>query len=151
MLMRTEPFQDLERLTRQLFGSEATWSRPAMLPMDAYRSADEVVLMFDLPGLDPDAVDVNVERNVLTVKAERRPTAPDGVERHFSERPLGVFSRQVSLGDNLDTDHIQATYDAGVLTLRIPVATEAKPRKIVISAEPDHRLTADRGPKEGVA
>jgi HSP20 family protein len=144
MLMRTEPFQDLERLTRQLLGSEATWSRPAMLPMDAYRSGDEVVLMFDLPGLDPDAVDVNVERNVLTVRAERRPTAPDGVERHVSERPLGVFSRQVSLGDNLDTDNIQATYDAGVLTLRIPVAGEAKPRKIVISAEPDHRPTADQ-------
>jgi HSP20 family protein len=144
MLMRTEPFHDLERLTGQLLGSEATWSRPAMLPMDAYRSGDEVVLMFDLPGLDPDAVDVNVERNVLTVRAERRPTAPDGVERHFSERPLGVFSRQVSLGDNLDTDNIQATYDAGVLTLRIPVAGEAKPRKIVISAEPDHRPTADQ-------
>jgi HSP20 family protein len=150
MLMRTEPFQDLERLTRQLLGSEASWSRPAMLPMDAYRSAEEVVLMFDLPGLDPDAIDVNVERNVLTVRAERRPTAPDGVERQFSERPLGVFSRQLSLGDNLDADHIQATYDAGVLTLRIPVTAEAKPRKIEISAEPDHRLTADPGQKEGL-
>jgi HSP20 family protein len=150
MLMRTEPSPNLERLTRQLLGSEATWSRPAKLPMDAYRSADEVVVMFDLPGLDPDAVDVSVERNVLTVKAERRPTAHDGVELQFSERPLGVFSRQLSLGDNLDTDHIKATYDGGVLTLRIPVVAEAKPRKIEISAEPDHRQTADRGQKEGL-
>jgi HSP20 family protein len=141
MLMRTDPFRDLERLTRQLLGAvpEATWSRPAVLPMDAYRSADELVVMFDLPGLDPDAVDVNVERNVLTVKAERRPTAPDGVELQFSERPLGVFSRQLFLGDNLDTDHIQAAYDAGVLTLRIPVAEDAKPRKIEISAEPERQ------------
>jgi HSP20 family protein len=141
MLMRTDPFRDLERLTRQLLGAvpEATWSRPAVLPMDAYRSADELVVMFDLPGLDPDAVDVNVERNVLTVKAERRPTASDGVELQFAERPLGVFSRQLVLGDNLDTDHIQAAYDAGVLTLRIPVTEAAKPRKIEISAEPERQ------------
>ena len=140
MLMRTDPFRDLDRLTQQVFGNSGTWSRPSTMPMDAYRSGHEFVVAFDLPGVDPDAIELNVERNVLTVKAERRPN-PVGqdVEMQVAERPLGVFSRQLFLGDTLDTEHIDASYDAGVLTLRIPVAEQAKPRKIEISAAESER------------
>ncbi|HEX3306147.1 MAG TPA: Hsp20/alpha crystallin family protein [Streptosporangiaceae bacterium] len=135
MLMRTDPFRELDRLTQQVFGPSAgTWSRPTAMPMDAYRAGDQFVVAFDLPGVDPDAIELDVERNVLTVKAERRPVATgEHVEMQVAERPLGVFSRQLFLGDTLDTDHIDAGYDAGVLTLRIPIAERAKPRKICIS------------------
>ena len=134
MLMRTDPFRELDRLAQQLVGSNTgTWSRPSAMAMDAYRSGDEFVVMFDLPGVTPDAIDVDVERNVLTVKAERRPTVhADDVVMQLAERPLGVFSRQLFLGDNLDTDNIHAEYEAGVLSLRIPVAEQAKPRKIEV-------------------
>jgi HSP20 family protein len=136
MLMRTDPFREFDRLTQQVFGNVAgTWSRPTAMPMDAYRSGDEFVVVFDLPGVSPDAIELDVERNVLTVKAERRPTASgDDVEMQVAERPLGVFSRQLFLGDTLDADRIQASYDSGVLTLRIPVAEQAKPRKIAIAS-----------------
>ena len=136
MLMRTDPFRELDRLTQQFFGSQApgTWSRPTPMPMDAYRHGDQYVVPFDLPGISPDAIDLDVERNVLTVKAERRPPElGDNVEMQVAERPLGVFSRQLFLGDTLDADHIEASYEAGVLTLRIPVAERAKPRKIAIA------------------
>ena len=137
MLMRTDPFRELDRLTAQLLGGSGTpgtWSRPSAMPMDAYRAGDEFVVMFDLPGVTADAIDVDVERNVLTVKAERRPTTHDGdVEYQVSERPLGAFSRQLFLGETLDPDHIDADYEAGVLTLRIPVAEQAKPRKIEVA------------------
>jgi HSP20 family protein len=133
MLMRTDPFRELDRLAQQLVGTTApgTWSRPSAMPMDAYRADDEFVVMFDLPGVEADAIEVDVERNVLTVKAERRPTVHEGdVEMQVAERPLGVFSRQIFLGDTLDTDRIHAEYEAGVLSLRIPVAEQAKPRRI---------------------
>ncbi|MCU1665852.1 MAG: hypothetical protein QOI36_1506 [Pseudonocardiales bacterium] len=135
MLMRTDPFRELDRLTQQVFGNTAgTWSRPTAMPMDAYRAGDQFVVAFDLPGVDPDAIELDVERNVLTVKAERRPVAMgEHVEMQVAERPLGVFSRQLFLGDTLDMERIDAAYDAGVLTLRIPVAEKAKPRKIAIA------------------
>jgi HSP20 family protein len=135
MLMRTDPFRELDRLTQQVFGGNAgTWSRPTAMPMDAYRAGEEFVVSFDLPGVDPDAIELDVERNVLTVKAERRPAARgEHVEMQVAERPLGVFSRQLFLGDTLDTDRIDAGYDAGVLTLRIPIAEKAKPRRIAIT------------------
>jgi len=134
--MRTDPFRDLDRLTQQFFsGTTGTWSRPAVMPMDAYRAGEEFVVHFDLPGVAPDSIDLQVERNVLTVRAERRPIdAGDDVQRVASERPLGVFSRQLFLGDTLDTEHIDAHYEAGVLTLRIPVAEKSKPRKIAVTA-----------------
>lgn len=134
MLMRTDPFRELDRLAQQLTGTTTgTWSRPSAMAMDAYRAGDEFVVMFDLPGVTPDAIDVDVERNVLTVKAERRPTVhAEDVEMQIAERPLGVFQRQLFLGDNLDTDNIHAEYEAGVLSLRIPVAEQAKPRKIEV-------------------
>lgn len=136
MLMRTDPFRELDRLTQQVFGTPGTWSRPTAMPMDAYRDGDQFVVCFDLPGVTPDAIELDVERNVLTVKAERRPIGKD-VEMQVSERPLGAFSRQLFLGDTLDTDRIDAKYDAGVLTLRIPIAERAKPRKIAISSGED--------------
>jgi HSP20 family protein len=135
MLMRTDPFRELDRLTQQVLGNNAgTWSRPTAMPMDAYRDGDRFVVAFDLPGVSPEAIELDVERNVLTVKAERRPVVTgQQVEMQVAERPLGVFSRQLFLGDTLDTEHIDAGYEAGVLTLRIPVAEKAKPRKIAIA------------------
>ena len=135
MLMRTDPFRELDRFTQQLFGQTGTWSRPAVMPMDAYRDGEQFVVHFDLPGLDPSSVDLNVERNVLTVKAERIPSYGEQVELQVAERPRGVFSRQLFLGDTLDADRIEATYDAGVLTLRIPITEKAKPRKIEITGD----------------
>ncbi|MER8157920.1 Hsp20/alpha crystallin family protein [Streptomyces sp. NPDC094472] len=133
MLMRTDPFRELDRLTQQLMGSSGTWSRPSTMPMDAYREGDDYVIALDLPGVSTDAIDIDVERNMLTVKAERRPIAKaDDVQMELSERPLGVFSRQLMLADTLDTERIEADYEAGVLTLRIPIAERAKPRKIAI-------------------
>lgn len=135
MLMRTDPFRELDRLSQHLLGSQGpgTWSRPSPMPIDAYRAGEEFVVHFDLPGVSLEAIELEVERNVLTVKAERRPNVSgDEVEMHLSERPLGVFSRQLFLGDTLDADRIAAAYDAGVLTLRIPVAEKAKPRRIEI-------------------
>ncbi|QFZ19229.1 Hsp20/alpha crystallin family protein [Saccharothrix syringae] len=133
MLMRTDPFRQLERLTQQLFGSEGTTARPAPMPMDAYRRGDELVVSFDLPGVAPDSIDLNVERNVLTVSAERAAETDEQVQWQVTERPRGVFSRQVFLGDTLDTDRIEATYDAGVLTVRVPVAEKAQPRRITVN------------------
>ncbi|MGZ0146033.1 Hsp20/alpha crystallin family protein [Kribbella sp. WER1] len=127
----------MDRFAQQFFGSQTpgTWSRPTPMPMDAYRDGDRYVVSFDLPGISPDAIELDVERNVLTVKAERRPVdLAEGAEMQVSERPLGVFSRQLFLGDTLDADRIEASYEAGVLTLKIPIAEKAKPRKITISA-----------------
>jgi HSP20 family protein len=134
MLMRTDPFQALEQWSQQLLGQQNLWGRLSVGAMDAYRQGEQFVVQFDLPGIDPSSVDVGVERNVLTVKAERKPTPGEGVETLVTERPTGVFSRQLFLGETLDTEHIEASYDAGVLTLRIPVAEHAKPRKIQINA-----------------
>ncbi|MET7312075.1 MULTISPECIES: Hsp20/alpha crystallin family protein [unclassified Streptomyces] len=135
MLMRTDPFREFDRIAQQLMGP-GTWSRPSAMPMDAYREGDEYVVTFDLPGVSPDAIDIDVERNMLTVKAERRPVEKsDNVQMELSERMLGIFSRQVMLADTLDTEHIEADYDAGVLTLRIPIAERAKPRKIAIGGK----------------
>jgi HSP20 family protein len=129
MLMRTDPFRELDRFAQQALG---TWSKPTSMPMDAYRSGEEFVVAFDLPGVSADAIELHVERNVLTVKAERRPAEHRG-EMQIAERPLGVFSRQLFLGETLDAERITADYSDGVLTLRIPVLEKAKPRRIEIS------------------
>jgi HSP20 family protein len=133
MLMRTDPFRELDRLTQQVLGTTA---RPAVMPMDAWRDGDAFVVEFDLPGVSPDSVDLDVERNVLTVKAER-PAKNADAEMVAAERPRGIFSRQLFLGDTLDVDNVEANYEAGVLTLRIPIAEKAKPRKIEISTSQD--------------
>lgn len=134
MLMRTDPFRDLDRLTQQIFGTAA---RPAAMPMDAWQEDGEFVVAFDLPGVNVDSVDLDIERNVLTVRAERRDPTQPNVELIASERPRGVFSRQLILGDTLDTEKVKAHYADGVLTLRIPVLEQAKPRKIEITHTQD--------------
>jgi HSP20 family protein len=139
MLMRTDPFRELDRLTQQVFGTNGTLARPAVMPMDAWRDGDTFHVEFDLPGINPDSIDLDVERNVVTVTAERPPRTSDDAELIAAERPRGVFSRQLILGDNLDTEHIAASYDTGVLTLQIPVAEQAKPRKIAITSKGEDR------------
>jgi HSP20 family protein len=138
MLMRTDPFRDLDRWTQQLFGTNGTLARPSAMPMDAWRDGDTFVVEFDLPGVAAESIDLDVERNVVTVKAER-PLRENVTEMIAAERPRGVFSRQLVLGDNLDTEHIAANYDGGVLTLRIPVAEKAKPRKINIASKEERQ------------
>lgn len=138
MLMRTDPFRELDRLTQQFFGSDGTAARPSVMPMDAWRDGDNFTVEFDLPGIDRDSIDLDVERNVVTVKAER-PGRDDTADMIAAERPRGVFSRQLVLGDNLDTEHITASYEAGVLRLQIPVAEQAKPRKITIGGGEDRQ------------
>jgi len=142
MLMRTDPFRELDRLTQQAFGTNGTLARPSVMPMDAWRNGDIFQVEFDLPGVDPGSIDLDVERNVVTVRAERSTRASDA-ELIAAERPRGVFSRQLILGDNLDTDHIEASYDAGVLTLKIPVAERAKPRRISITSKGEDRQAID--------
>jgi len=133
MLMRTDPFRDLDRLTQQVFGTTA---RPALMAMDAWRDHDKFVVEFDLPGIDVDSIDLDVERNVLTVRADR--PAREGIEELVAaERPRGLFSRQLMLGDTLDTDKVTASYQAGVLRLEIPVAEKSKPRKISVTTADD--------------
>jgi HSP20 family protein len=128
LLRNTDPFRDLDRLTQQLMG---TTNRPVVMPMDAWREGDRFVIEFDLPGVSRETIDLDVERNVLTVSAERISRNGDW-EMLASERPRGRFSRQLVLGDNLDLDRIEAAYDGGVLRLVVPVAEKAKPRKIQI-------------------
>jgi HSP20 family protein len=131
VLMRFDPFRELDRWAQQLNG---TPTRPAGMPMDAYRRGDRFFVHFDLPGVDPDTVELTVERNVLTVRAERSWVRAEGDEPLVSERPVGTFTRQLFLGETLDTDRIEASYDRGVLTLAIPVAEQAKPRRLSIHA-----------------
>jgi HSP20 family protein len=136
MLVRYDPFRQLDRLTDDVFGPAR---RSSWMPMDAVRRGSTVELSFDLPGVAPDAVDLTVERNVLTVKAERSWTPAEGDEVLASERPQGSVTRQVMLGEALDTSKLDARYDAGVLTITIPVAEQAQPRKVEIQrgAAPD--------------
>ena len=151
MLMRTDPFRELDRLAQQFFSGPGTWSRPTPMPMDAYRAGDQFVVEFDLPGVTPDAIDLDVERNVLTVKAERRRPEVEGARYVATERPQGVFTRQLFLGRSLDTDQIEARYHDGVLTLVIPVNSAARPRRIEVSsqaaasADPTEAASTDSG------
>ncbi|MEV6429705.1 Hsp20 family protein [Nocardia sp. NPDC051463] len=139
MLMRTDPFRDLDRLTQQMFGTPA---RPVVMPMDAWREGDEFFAELDLPGIDPESLDLDIERNVVTVRASR-PELDQGRAMISAERTRGVFSRQLFLGENLDTDAIRAEYRDGVLRLVIPVAERAKPRKIEISRHDErHAINA---------
>jgi HSP20 family protein len=131
MLMRTDPFREFDRLAQQLLGIGTT-SRPAVMPMDAWREGDVFKLEFDLPGISPDTLDVDVERNVLTIKAER-PARTGDWEPLAAERPTGHFSRQLVLGENLDLERLDAHYEDGVLSITIPVAEKAKPRKIEVT------------------
>jgi HSP20 family protein len=131
MLMRTDPFRELDRLTQQMLG---TASRPVAMPMDAYRKGDTFYIKLDLPGVESSSIDLTVEQNVLTIRAERSGLPLDEVEPLVSERPAGTFTRQVFLGETLDADGLTADYAAGVLTLTIPVHEAAKPRRVEVTS-----------------
>ncbi|HWC37290.1 MAG TPA: Hsp20/alpha crystallin family protein [Acidimicrobiales bacterium] len=131
MLMRTDPFRELDRWAGHVWGGTF---RGGSMPMDAYRRGDSVVVNFDLPGVDPDSVELTVDRNVLTIKAERHAGHAEGDDVLVAERPTGRFTRRLFLGQSLDTDRVEAHFDRGVLSLSIPVAEKAKSRRIEISA-----------------
>ncbi|HEY2950176.1 MAG TPA: HSP20 family small heat-shock protein [Micromonosporaceae bacterium] len=130
MLLRFDPFRDFDRLAGEMFGTAHT---PAPMPMDCLRTGDRFLVRFDLPGIDADSLEVSAENNTLTVRAERRRRDPDDATYLVSERPSGSYRRQLVLGDGLAVDDIQADYSDGVLTLTIPVAEQAKPRRIEVS------------------
>jgi HSP20 family protein len=141
MLMRFDPFRDLDRLTQNLWNGDVR--RLNGVPMDAYRKGGQFLVHFDVPGVDPNSIELTVEKNVLTVTAERnRQWADDVDEVVVSERPVGSFSRQLFLGETLDAEHIEANCENGVLTLRIPVAEAAKPRKVEITSNGNGQSTA---------
>jgi HSP20 family protein len=130
MLMRFDPFRELDRVTQHVWNQ----ARTPVLPLDAYREGDEFVMHVDVPGVDPDSIELTVEKNVLAIKAERSWQPAEGAEVVTAERPQGSFTRQLFLGENLDSEHIVASYEQGVLTLRIPVAQAAKPRRVEIQS-----------------
>ncbi len=132
MLMRFDPFREMDRIAQMATEAAQT---PRSFPLDAYRRGDEFIVQFDLPGVDASSIDLTVERNVLTVKGERRFARQEGDEIVAAERPQGMFTRQLFLGDTLDGERISADYHDGVLTLTIPIAERAKPRKVEISTQ----------------
>ena len=140
MLMRFDPMREFDRVFEQAWSQ----TRQASIPMDAYRHGDSFVLHLDLPGVDPASIDLTVERNSLTVSAERHWQQIEGDQIVASERRQGTFTRQLSLGDGLDTDRIEASYENGVLTLTVPISERSKPRRIEVSTEP-HREAITTG------
>jgi len=142
-VMRFDPFRDFDRLTQQMFGEGGRRYGPQSFPMDAYRRGDRFYIHLDLPGIDPDSIDVTCERNVVTIRAERRFQGQEDDEVLVSERPQGSFSRQFYVSEALDTDAIDASYDQGVVTLEIPVAEQAKPRRIEVGRSESARQTIE--------
>ena len=130
MATRFDPFQEMDRLMGQVLGSQRA---AATMPMDLYRAGDHYVLHVDLPGADPGTIDVSVDDRTLTIRAQRTARTEDGVQWLAKERPVGAYARQLTVGRGLDLDAIAASYADGVLTLTIPVAEEAKPRRIEVS------------------
>lgn len=145
-LVRSDPFRDVDRLFQQLWSAQQSGPRPMAMPMDAYRKGDSFLLQLDLPGVSPDSIELTVEEGVLTISAER-PTPPqgEGIESVIAERTFGTFSRQVVLGKTLDSDRIEANYEGGVLTVAIPVAEQAKPRRIEVSVGSDQKQISSSG------
>jgi HSP20 family protein len=133
MLIRFDPFRDLDRLTQHRWNTGNGYGGLRAMPMDAYRRGDRFVVHFDLPGVDPDGIDLTIEKNVLTVSAERRWERREDDQPVAAERLQGSFTRQLFLGETLDADHVEAHYEHGVLTLTIPVAETAKPRKVSVT------------------
>ncbi|MBT2595923.1 Hsp20/alpha crystallin family protein [Arthrobacter sp. ISL-72] len=140
-MLMLDPFRRLDRLAEQVLGTAA---HPAAMPMDAWREGDEYIVALDLPGVAVDSIDLGVEKNVLTVRAERKDVFGKDTELVAAERPRGVFSRQLILGDAMEADKVKASYDAGVLTLRIPVAAQATPRKIEIETKGGQQAFEER-------
>ncbi len=141
MLMRFDPFRELDRLTQRTWDNQ----QPAVMAMDAYREGDHFRVHLDVPGVDPASIDLTIEKNVLTVKAERSWQPGDGQEVVVAERPQGSFTRQLFLGDGLDPERIEASYDNGVLTVTVPVAEQAKPRKVEITGSASAPKPIDAG------
>ena len=141
MLMRFDPFREVDRISEQF--DQLVRRSTASIPMDAVRHGNQVFVSFDLPGVDPDAIDVTVERDVLTVSATRRFERAEGDEVLAGERPQGTFTRRVLLGQNLDSSRLEAAYDHGVLTVTLPVAEQAQPRKIAIGGTHRQAIEAD--------
>ena len=149
VLVRSDPYRDVDRLFQQLWSAQQSGPRPMVMPMDAYRMDKSFLLHLDLPGVTPESIELTVEENVLTISAERpAPPAGDDVESVIAERTFGTFTRQVLLGSTLDSERIEATYEGGVLTVTIPVAEQAKPRRIEVSvgSEPQEKVRV--GPEE---
>jgi HSP20 family protein len=140
--LRFDPFRDFDRLTAEVLGAART---PSLMPMDCLRTGDQFIVRFDLPGIDADSLDVSAENQTLSVRAERTRRDPDDSQYLVSERPSGTYSRQLVLGDGLAVDDIQAQYRDGVLTLTIPVAEQAKPRKIEIIRGDNAEVGAHEG------
>jgi len=141
MVMRFDPFRDIDRQMQQLAGRMQDTS--STMAMDAYRRGDSVFVHFDLPGVDAESIELTAEQNTLTVRAERRWTPESEDQILAQERPQGLFTRQLMLGEHLDTQQIQAMYENGVLTIEVPVAPAAKPRKIEIRASGQHSGAID--------
>jgi len=150
MLMRFDPFRDADRLAQELLTGRAGGA-PRGFPMDAYRRGDRFFVHLDLPGVDPDSIELTAEQSVLTISAERRFDSDEGDELLVSERPQGTFTRQLLLGDNLDVDRIDAGYENGVLTLEIPVSERAKPRRIEITSQGGERKTIEGTTKQNAS
>ena len=129
MAMYFDPFRELDRVAGSLFDRS-----PRVMPMDLYRDGDHYVLTADLPGIDPGSVDVDVDGQLLTIRAERTTRSAEGVKWITRERTSGSFLRQLTLGDGIDNEKISAHYDNGVLSIMIPVSEKAKPRKVEISS-----------------
>jgi HSP20 family protein len=128
-----DPFRDLERLASSFLDTGRRG--PREMPMDLYRAGDHYVLSTDLPGIDPGSVDIDVDGQLLTIRAERTLTTDDSAQWITRERTGGTFLRQLSLGQGLDTEHITASYNNGVLNVTIPVSEKAKPRKIEVTTQ----------------
>lgn len=142
-LVRSDPFRDVDRLFQQLWSAQQAGPRPMAMPMDAYRKDDSFLLQLDLPGVAPDSIELTVEENVLTISADRpAPPKGEGVESVIAERTFGTFTRQVVLGKTLDSERIEANYEGGVLTVVIPVAEQAKPRRIEVAVGSDQKQLA---------
>jgi len=133
-----EPLRDLERFANTFF--ESARPGPRMMPMDLYRDGDHYVLTADMPGVDPGSVDIDVDGQLLTIRAERTLGEGDGVKWITRERTAGTFLRQLSLGQGIDTDRISASYRNGVLSVTIPVSEKALPRKVAVTTEGDSHV-----------
>lgn len=145
-LVRSDPFRDVDRLFQQLWSAQQNGPRPMAMPMDAYRKGDSFLLQLDLPGVSPDSIELTVEEGVLTISAERpAPPKGEGVESVIAERTIGTFTRQVVLGKTLDSERIEANYEGGVLTVAIPVAEQAKPRRIEVNVGSDQKQISPSG------
>jgi HSP20 family protein len=145
-VMRFDPFRDFDRLTEQLLSGSRGMRA---IPMEAYRRGDQFFVHLDMPGVNPEDVEITLERNVVAIRAERRSPRQEGDEVLIDERPQGSFTRQLFLGENLDADHLNASYDKGVLTLAIPVSEQAKPRRVEISAQAEQPQAVGTGTRGG--